>query len=174
MPTRILSKKDSATKKEKPIAVLHVGPHKTGTTSIQETSHEYIDTLVKDNYIAIDYDDSILNLRQKRHSPAKNIAFCSCPKYQDEHSKYCSISYYNETKELFSDPSAPVFRHMNLLLSHESFDKDCVDVAEVRSIFAQWDVRVIVGYRRFFEWAVSLYGEDHRVELLPGWEDRAE
>mmetsp|Transcript_25280 Transcript_25280/g.37053 ORF Transcript_25280/g.37053 Transcript_25280/m.37053 type:complete len:437 (+) Transcript_25280:182-1492(+) len=138
------------------VAVLHVGPHKTGTSAIQSVTRLFVDTFQEDNYIVVDYDFNYLRGMGGGRA-THNLAMCSCPADSPENDK-CHHGLLNATKSKLP-------ANHSLILSHESMDRECIDVTKVRSVlYPKWDVKVVVGYRRFYEWIISFFKQKHRTD----------
>ena len=125
--------------------VLHVGPHKTGSTAIQKTLQRkvYQDSLASDGYLQLNWRNETLV------DNALHWVLARC----------------------FNGACPPVIRRQlgrardgrrDVLLSSEQFDRyaTAADHAKIQRFFRGFgaiDVDVLVVYRRFYEWILSYY-----------------
>jgi hypothetical protein len=139
--------------KQKPILFLHVGPHKTGTTSIQN-SFNVNPVLSKDNYF-------FLGMR----NPAR---------IRDTFGVRAGLREFRNTKShafLERLRRESQRSNKNLILSSEDFSLmlNARDIhgthffTLLQQALPRHDIQVAVGYRRYHEWLVSLYNEIHKV-----------
>jgi len=130
-------------------AVLHVGPHKTATTYIQTTASKFMKAFHEDNYDAP---------RKSSHSkyPIAHPSFASC---FIENSKEVT-DFVCKSKFLQYGHDVIAARHRNIFISAEAFDRPEVDIQALKQYLSPWeDVRVVVYYRRFYDWLQSYYNQ---------------
>jgi len=133
-------------------AVIHVGPHKMASTSIQIGIKNDRLQLIKDNYQV----PSLLDMPGKLtgHKVMANLAICL------QNTQPCDKNFWLSVNTFFK--VAPEFG-FNILLSSEEFDNPKVNLKKFKSLLQPWKhVRIVVVYRRFYEWLISLYFEIHR------------
>lgn len=145
-------------------AVIHMGPHKTGTTTIQLTlgRKKHILTL-KDGYeVPL---PSKMNTNGKKSTQINHFSFVSC--FEPPNSR-------RKDNRLFMGIDAPcnsdallsvldiARRKRNLFLSAERFDNISSEGLGTLSMYIlpHWDkVTPVIYYRRFYSWIVSIYSQ---------------
>jgi hypothetical protein len=121
--------------------VLHVGPHKTGSTTIQAAlnTESYIHSLFVDNYITSQEIDAV---------STKN-ALKDCFKGK------CSSKIKLQIKTALK-------KNLNVILSSEQFDY-YRPIKDIKHFFREFSsIQILVVYRRFFEWTLSYYLQSRR------------
>lgn len=122
-----------------PILILHVGPHKTGTTTIQDAFRSYSAELKSDNYTFMNSNTTRKGVR----------------------------SFYGKRSTFFFDSLRDLVNKnpTNMIVSEEdmSFMRRGGDFFRLlKKEFPEWHIHVVVGYRRYHEWLVSLYNQRHK------------
>lgn len=145
----------------RPTAILHVGPHKTGTTSIQAAFSFYADSLAKENYFYLgkvnrEYEglfhcDDVVK-PYVFDCIRSDVDILSFPLNKDK----CSLARKNISNQIDHHRK---LGH-NIIISDESFaigpvSNDRWD--ELRTILDGFHVKVIVCYRHYFDWIFSYY-----------------
>ena len=158
---RALSAKTDA----KPKAVVHVGPHKMGSTSLQEL------IFLPENIIILNQDkyEVPAHIGSTSYPPkaGADIAECyqgspcsdpSCPSYlrnstdfSGESDRVCSVAV-QEAFDRFASQTAAHGR--NLVLSSEHFDT-AYDTAGLASTLDAFDTAIALSYRPLFDWMSS-------------------
>ena len=151
-------------REDRPKLILHIGPHKTGSTSIQCTLTHYQNILMKDSYFyigkkpaearcpgvklnenAVDHDLSVaFGISMNKLSKKKRLS-----KFVDKFS--ASLDYHFDKRE-------------NVIVSIEEF-ANMSDNGSWQLLFndlKRWDVRVVLTYRHYFEWLLSAYNSMHK------------
>jgi hypothetical protein len=160
--------------KRKPILFWHVGPHKTSTTAIQTFLYKRENGLKKQDNIVMPLH---LPGRFRNLLAPANVAYCffdyeTWPNSWDE-CRGCELP-----RSVVSEDCEQVmlaFRHFvdnarvnsqNVLLSSEGFStwNETQIQRLVHDYFADWDVQVIVYFRRWDEWLASVYFEWNRFK----------
>lgn len=139
-------------KSDKPVFFLHVGPHKTGTTTIQN-SFDTNPELHKDNYV-------FLGMRNPPHIRDTWGVRAGLKAFRGE----------NNTNNFLTRLEKELESPKNLIVSEENFSimLDAKDEQGnhffqlLKSLLKDRNVVVAVGYRRYHEWLVSLYNERHK------------
>ena len=139
----------------RPRCILHVGPHKTGSTTLQAMLFTLASTLQKDNW----------------HQPSG----LPCPPRTEHGQNQCFHDHKNQANlaSFLWAPSPnttePVWRAFerwvqaaaakgeNIVLSSEGFDRFTVNISLLARVLAPFSVTVVIGYRPFFEWVFSIY-----------------
>lgn len=141
----------------KTYAVIHMGVHKTGTTSIQDDSEDLQKELQADGYDTpwslLDSTDESKEDRVKRFS---QIEFSACFR----HTMNCKPELLEAGLEVAS-------KQRNLLVSAETFSRaGTPNMVELKDYLSSWsDVVVVVYYRHFFSWIGSLYNQQTKNSL---------
>ena len=140
-------------------AVIHMGPHKTGTTTIQEQSSTYQDKLKLDGYEMpwklVEETIGVEGNPNQKH-------FSSCFMFPDAPER---------TSERKCDPELLLegldighHRRHHLLVSAETFSMvDTERLYLLQDYTSNWnEVVIIIYYRRFHDWVGSSYNEDYK------------
>ena len=133
-------------------AVIHMGPHKTGTTSIQFAANLYSKELQQDGFDTVcSMDDDNTLTRQ--------FSSCFLPPGTGEARSYpCNDEY-------LSAGSTIAMIKRNLFVSAEDFaviglQKDTEGVKKLSAYLSQWDdVTIVVYYRHYFSFLGSKYNQ---------------
>ena len=141
-------------------AVIHIGPHKTGTTAIQHYSKVLYPELVLDKY-----EMPWKHLKQNVKPWENQVQFATCftPELEDyERSKY-------PCRQDLLEAGLNLARQSNhsLLVSAETFaGTKAIGVAELKSYLDQaWsNVTIVATYRRYYEWIVSYHHELNNIK----------
>lgn len=83
-----------------------------------------------------------------------NLEICLGVRESDCHEKL----FEEQKKKIRKAQKASV----DILLSSEGFDNSKVKYDELKELLSGFDIKIVVVYRRFFEWLISLYGERKR------------
>ena len=164
-------------------AVVHMGIHKTGSTSIQRQSRKHVDLLELDRYempwvakMESNEHGTIRNkhgtIENQKIGPQNQVNFATC---------FVSPSH-GERKEYPCDPDLLLHgldiakKNRNLLVSAETFSNiDSEGVNMLSSYLLNWDeVIIVVYYHRLHSYIVSSYNQQHKRRILADirlWED---
>ena len=138
--------------------MFHMGVHKTGSTSIQNALNlqAFQDSLMEDNFIVGNVDGSGYGTKSALAKCFKNKQSCS------SRSSQTTSAFVKRIEE------ALVGNH-NLVLSSEQFDY-FRKAKKIKRFFHEFDdVQVILFYRRFFEWILSMYMQNKRNGWMKSW-----
>ena len=132
---------------ERPKLILHIGPPKMGTTTLQ-------------HYLEKDDNDGILAL--------SNYTYIKCPNLQKMYAPITGANFTNWEKfQSCLDEAKAKGPHMNAVYSQEVFGKffsnDKIHWRYLRKVTSDWQVIIVVSYRRFFEWLPSYYYQNNRL-----------
>lgn len=143
-------------------AIIHVGPLKTGSSSIQETlmSFRQRNVLKKDDYVYGNYYFSkdaghfIDNARRFSDCYVKNhkVSYSHDPK-----------NYCNETIiQYISNISA--VKKSNVIISSEWLSGDGIQLDLLYQFFSYYwnDIYIIMYYRRFYDWILSFHNQGQK------------
>jgi len=125
--------------------ILHVGPHKTGSTAIQSSLQLdlYHKSLASDNYM-------LLPGYLMGYSTKSALKRCL-----NTSGKKCPTDIIQQMQKAKSNSH-------NILISSEQFDY-YRPMKQIQAFFKHFDsIQIVVVYRRFFEWLASWYGQDRR------------
>lgn len=146
-------------------AIIHVGLHKTGSTSIQQASEFYSKQIQQDGYDIPWMIDSLRTDPQKLASDSsdyslENREFASCflPLVTGE-AKFFPCDY-----NLLLAGSTIASKQRNLLVSAENFSVlglvKSDGIERLQAYLSQWDdVTIVVYYRHYYSWIASLYNQ---------------
>ncbi|KAL7447171.1 hypothetical protein ACHAXM_010539 [Skeletonema potamos] len=132
--------------------VLHVGPHKTGSTTIQAAlnTESYIHSLFVDNYITSQEIDAV---------STKNAL-------KDCFEGKCSSKMKLQIKKALKE-------NLNVIISSEQFDY-YRPIEDIKHFFREFSsVQILVVYRRFFEWILSNYVQLRRSHWDEWYKNKA-
>ncbi|GFH46293.1 hypothetical protein CTEN210_02767 [Chaetoceros tenuissimus] len=143
-------------------AIVHMGPHKTGTSSIQDASKKFQNELLKDGYempwaIAIE-DPNVRNRKpnawiRQAHNQVR-FAKCFIPQEKSENKFPC-------IEDLLSAGHEIAKKRRNVLISTEFFDEiDPAGIDKLMTYLSPWDeVKIVIYYRHFYSWIYSDYNQ---------------
>ena len=139
----------------RPRCILHVGPHKTGSTTLQVMLYTLASTLQKDNW------------HQPSRLPCPPIESPCFPQSRFPHKNQANLAFFLQKHT--PNTAEPVWRAFerwvqaaaakgeNIVLSSEEFDRFTVNISLLARVLAPFSVTVVIGYRPFFEWVFSIY-----------------
>jgi len=135
-------------------AVVHVGPHKTGSTSLQHLIYQVHRNRESDRY----FIPFIPGPRRNNKNMA-NVAFSLQDEGTDQ-GKQTDKRSFPAFKAFLSNNNA------SCVLSCEEFAQPSVNISRLKNALEpKYKVTIIVVYRRYFEWMASLYSELHKKPL---------
>ena len=165
---RSIMKKQNYTSSNRTRAVVHMGIHKTGSTTIQKLSKLHAKELKLDGYempwhliVEGGHNASTVKLGEGelRHFENQvNFATCFLPSSNTEKLLYpCDEGLLSAGIEIAK-------RKQNILISAETFSGIQTDeAAELLKYLSNWDeVVVIVYHRRFYSWVASVYNQMYK------------
>lgn len=126
-----------------PKCILHVGPHKTGTTSLQGMLAKHAVMLQDDGW----------------HQPPAKL-YDGCPV---KNLWAVALSLEEGTKhppvwqDFVSWVQARANNKENIVLSSEMFDKESLDIPRLAKVLAPFRTTVVIGDRPFPKWLMSVY-----------------
>ena len=137
--------------KQKPIAMVHVGPHKTGSTMIQSEMVRLSKELELDGYTILQKTD--LPGGHKPSKTAATLAFAIKREREDVNIIFDFLKFLRKNKSL----------NRNIMISSEEFSRPLEQIENVEWLFEPYfDVHIVVVYRNFYQWLSSLYFEWHK------------
>jgi len=168
--SRLAQRRQQEVEQAKPHLVLHVGPSKTGTTSLQTDLTRFQDRgyLAADNYFYAGryyhpfYNEKGILQVNKTTSPLLDEA-------RGMLQKECTLSPRSRCCAEFKRQLDEYRRlGLNVILSDEAFNHFWLSPADYHAIREalqdEWDVVVVVGYRRFYEWIASYKYQRDRLD----------
>mmetsp|Transcript_17870 Transcript_17870/g.22219 ORF Transcript_17870/g.22219 Transcript_17870/m.22219 type:complete len:404 (-) Transcript_17870:91-1302(-) len=145
-PTTITNSTNSVTRslQSRRHAILHVGPPKTASTSIQTAMTRDTHVFKEDGYYVKGPFEELVNcMKTDERSIGK------CPPDMRE--------------AVMSDMRDAQLNYANLFISSEGFGDEGSDLNELEKLLQPWDdVTIVMGYRRVFDWLPSKYHQYHR------------
>mmetsp|Transcript_77512 Transcript_77512/g.157394 ORF Transcript_77512/g.157394 Transcript_77512/m.157394 type:complete len:463 (+) Transcript_77512:70-1458(+) len=167
----------------RPLAVIHVGPHKTGSTHIQtilfgsseKFGHRLKKELAKDNYVIPELPYG------GQHKNTAHLAACLNPKRDIDVPNWCKKDQRPTIMEAFQNfvqttaasfdagkKNGSVFEFFptSFLMSSEEFDRPFSDQAWlVDLIQPSFDMHILLFYRPFYSWLASLHNEYYKSDF---------
>ena len=153
------------------LAVLHVGPHKTGSTSLQSSMHRFLSSLRNDSYAV-----PVISSHFRAPKDMANVAFylhrkfsiCGPPASLDTSIPWRHL--LNMSWESFTQYVSKSSEE-NLLMSSEEFDHPGLDMSALYGVLRERQVRIIVTYRRLYDYLRSFHFELNRHHTMPQFVD---
>uniref|UniRef100_A0A7S2K215 Sulfotransferase domain-containing protein n=1 Tax=Leptocylindrus danicus TaxID=163516 RepID=A0A7S2K215_9STRA len=158
---------NTRTQQKRPRFILHPGPHKTGTTTIQCDLEDLMEDLVR--YDSLVYSGKYQCQRRKAQLQYAKNKF-QFPYYmpgnmvclRDTFVKECDNARpWNE----FTTALGAIHDKGNLNVLHSDEGLSRIDAKGLRQLnralnnHDSWDVSVVIAYRWYFEWIASFYNE---------------
>jgi len=144
--------------------ILHIGPHKTGSTSIQCTLTHYQNILKEDSYFYIGKKPAEARcpgVKLNENAVDHDLAVA----FQRNMKKLSKKKHLSNVIDKFSASLDYHFRKgENVIISIEEF-ATMSDSGSWQLLFndlKRWDVRVVITYRHYFEWLLSAYNSMHK------------
>lgn len=76
------------------------------------------------------------------------------------------------TNDILANITRARLEGKNIIISSESLDRiEKVDPSKLQDLLEGFDIQIVVVYRRFFEWAISNFGQMYRHFEGDGWMD---
>eukprot|EP00591_Stephanopyxis_turris_P016387 CAMPEP_0195538270 /NCGR_PEP_ID=MMETSP0794_2-20130614/49437_1 /TAXON_ID=515487 /ORGANISM="Stephanopyxis turris, Strain CCMP 815" /LENGTH=460 /DNA_ID=CAMNT_0040672239 /DNA_START=327 /DNA_END=1709 /DNA_ORIENTATION=- len=147
---------------EAPKVILHVGPGKMGTTTIQNAMAMDLEELSKDNFCL--------------YKPLEFVKIGRLINNDAHPEKYtvAEMLDHEEIKEMldYFDHCHNMKQHM--LLSSESLGLLETEVWEgvLKPSLKRWNITIAVGYRRFYSWAPSLWFQIMKKRVSKRWPEK--
>jgi hypothetical protein len=160
----------TTTNTNKPYFILHVGPPKTATTTLQCGLEELSEELAqKDSYY---YVGKLCpgSSRKKDTNPSTNTTL-------NGHHLMMTLLQGKNTSRGYKDLQSKMEWHLrqgnNMILSLEAMSSHLKDRTKVWRVFLPlfqgWRVRIVVGYRHYFDWIPSMYFQNHAGPKYKRW-----
>ena len=139
---------------------IHVGPHKTGSTTLQrfflnKDSQQSRDALKQDNYEVPFFPN--MDIKETNHA-----GFANCLRSEEENNFWCpNQRFRSDTFEYFQSFVKNVVENgSNILLTSEEFDRPDLNMTELASYVVHgYKIHVVLYYRRFYDWIHSLQNQ---------------
>lgn len=145
---------------EKPECILHVGPHKTGTTSLQVMLVEQATMLQNDSW----HQPPALPAAADRITLTGSSNMANVALFLQESSPNTSEPVW---RNFVSWLQAMAHQKQNIVLSSENFDIQSVHISLLANVLSEFHTTVVIGYRLFFEWLPSFHRELNATAKLP-------
>jgi hypothetical protein len=180
------------TRKKKGHLILHVGPAKTATTTLQTdltASHDR-GWLIHDQmwyagryyrpYMRPATGELNINRSESALLTATRRMLYRCP---DANKTACCVAFASELEALYKSKwhehqkhagsSGDTTFYLTVVVSDEAFMNMWKDVTDYRAIAAvvadQWDVTIVAGYRHFYEWILSSKYQRDRTDRISNY-----
>jgi hypothetical protein len=148
--------KSGLTKKSEPRVILHIGPHKTGTTAIQRFIHNYtiIELLSTDNIEIPTFEAFPGN---NRVFPEYNFAGCMIENFRSDGGHMPHETCLKTLKPALATYLEGTYaKGKDILIVAEDMDRETIDLARIRTWLEPYtDIQIIVTYRRLHDWLKS-------------------
>eukprot|EP00984_Skeletonema_dohrnii_P032031 scaffold25418_cov131-Skeletonema_dohrnii-CCMP3373.AAC.8 len=151
---------------DEPSIILHVGPHKTGTTALQS----FIYDLVKVNNNIFLEDNLRIPLEHElpgcfhREGVGLNLPHCSINRFKRDGGQM-SNSMCGSMREAFPKFVADAYnKSQNILVVAEDFDRSLINFNRLHFLLQPYKkIKVVSTYRRLHDWLPSWYNQiaDH-------------
>mmetsp|Transcript_30074 Transcript_30074/g.68950 ORF Transcript_30074/g.68950 Transcript_30074/m.68950 type:complete len:498 (-) Transcript_30074:29-1522(-) len=154
----------------KPYFIFHVGPPKTGTTTVQCGLQDVAENLARlDSYYYL--GKPCIYIRETREIGNNEIPLRG-------HEIFNELFYRVRRSTTMGTPNTKKFqkrlRHHNALGNHLIFSverffgiKDNEENWKImENLFEDWDVRIVLAYRHYFDWIPSLYYQRNKNNYL--------
>ena len=150
---KIIRKEQHSRSHRPPIAIVHAGPFKTGSTAIQSSLQENGDFFAKENiYVPLNGPDSSLNL----------YGWSRCL-FRDNDISLCNETSFAKEESMMLKAAE---QKQDIIMSSETLSNPRIDVKSLRKLLEQiltgYEIHIIVIYRRHFSQFVSSYGQSVR------------
>lgn len=152
---------------DEPSIILHVGPHKTGTTALQSFIYHLIYTnnetvFLRDNLRIPIYDE--LPGVFAKEGVGLNLPHCMVENYKRDGGQM-NPSMCDPMRKAFPEFLRDAYdKGQNVLIVAEDFDRKEIDYDRLQFYLRPYKrVKVLVGYRRLHDWLPSWYNQivDH-------------
>ena len=151
---------------DEPYMVLHVGPHKTGTTAMQAFIYDLIyanDTIItRDNFRVPSYEE--LPGVFAKEGVGLNLPHCALEDYKKSGGQENIGMCYRMRKEFPKFTVDAWNKSQNVLIVAEDFDRKEIDFNRLRFFLRPYNkARIVTTYRRLHDWLPSWYNQimDH-------------
>ena len=163
------SSENPSSSSRKTTALIHMGPHKTGSSTVQGMSETFINELKEDGYhIPCDWVQDIWD-GQTFNNEQGMVEFATCfvnPKNQARISGPCVFEMLLAGAEMGAEGK-------DMFVSAETFDVSDDDGLRALSAYLKIfdETVVVVFYRRYFEWLASVDNQQRKTRKLKDSED---
>ena len=155
----------------KPIAIVHVGMSKAGSTTLQNALSTHLFAELELDGFSQPTKNDLPGFRNGKNV-AENLANCMTATGARVHFQ-CDSFLMNVTFPLFLERTRQHPFRPNIILSSEALLSPDIQTEKLKSILGDYEVRIIFVYRRFTDWLASLHFEFNRkspkCELLADW-----
>ena len=152
------------------MAIIHVGPWKTGTTEIQNYIHRHSKTLKLDGFLTLPIDVSN-ETNMSSAKLAKELAkagngLAPCFGQEMGYGPKCSKGLW---KKFVSFLHKSEHKHQSIIISAEQFQNVKMNITLLEKTLREEGnftrIKIVVGYRRVYDWLKSSYFQMHRPDF---------
>lgn len=163
---------------DEPAVILHIGPHKTGTTALQAFMYDLIYTdpniFIRDGVRVPSFDE--LPGLYGKEGVGLNLAHCSLRYYMDSGGQM-NIGMCSGMRDKFPKFMVDAYRRrQDVVIVAEDFDKfDDLNMDRLRFFLRPYvRIKVVTFYRRLQDWLPSWYNQivDHYTTIYAKGEER--
>lgn len=182
-PRNHTSSNDKTATPSRPVAFLHVGPRKTGTTSIQTALFELSKrgVLSQDNYVFLGKPESNITADDQwsfHNYIHECMGLISEAKKDEEFCQGVQQWIHTKLQEHASQGHNLIWSDEDVLRAVQNQPQY---LRELAHLFQDFEIKVVVGYRLYYEWILSEYYQEqkqgigkhtkHRMQTYrPFWE----
>ena len=156
------------TNKDLPFAVIHVGPHKTASSTLQQFLVTHTGTMQEDKYFV-----PVIPGGGSRRKRTSMLANCFVNKTEIDSAKGwfgCGPKDRNRIMRYFEITLNDTIKDgSNIIMSSEEFDHVTLNVTELLSYFVPFfQVHIVMHYRRFHDWLFSFFNQEAKNGHIRG------
>ena len=134
-------------------AIVHVGPHKVGSTSLQTVLEKGRGALASDNFALC--PSRFAGGHWTGAKSSANVAFCLSGR--SPQGINCTLVLTDFGK--FLDGARQAGR--GIVVSSEEFDHPAMDISSLAAALHGFETEVVVLHRPYFDWLRSMYSQNH-------------
>jgi len=168
------SSRKGSRRPKKPLAILHVGPHKTGSSTVQKFLSDHRESIESEDGYVLAY----LKSGRKGIKNMASLAICLnrdsnevatqavlrdwCTDFEGVERDFLelvrNVSAHNA--DALADPASSSSSLRHLVFTCEEFDRRMMDIEWLaRRLQPDFEVRVVLYYRRFHDWIGSYFNQ---------------
>ena len=132
-------------------AIVHVGPHKVGSTSLQATLEKGREALQRENFLLC--PNHFPGGNWVGQKGCANVAFCLSGRSPRGINCSLVLRHFVQFLEVARQEGRGV------VLSSEEFDHPAMNTSLLATALNAFDTKIVIFHRPFFEWIQSMYAE---------------
>lgn len=135
--------------------VLHVGPHKTASTSVQFDLLDQESVLGLDDWTIL-HSEQFWNVQEHKPHQVKNVAAC----YTGVKLPHASVKDQADACSNWLNFTAQLNGTEKVVMSSEEFSLVDEQMAQLASDLSEFSTIIVTVYRPFYEWIASIYRQE--------------